>query len=108
MAFLPFLLLHEFLRFTDGYSEEEMPEIVAIMEPVVLPAPGTVEEAGEDTLGDVVLIGDAQILALEPGARQPCDPRRIAGLQFPSSSLIAFLDPADQIGHRSRRGHGEM
>src|SRR5439155_21447570 len=30
MAFLPFLFLHEFWLFTDGYSEEELPEVVAI------------------------------------------------------------------------------
>src|SRR5262249_49494492 len=99
IAFQPSLFLQKFLCFADRYFAETMPEVVAVMALIVLSALGAVKEAGEDTLGNVLLVGDAQMLALEPGTREPSDPRRITGFQRARGSFIAFFDSTDQLGH---------
>jgi hypothetical protein len=107
MAFLRVLVPHVFLHLVCSDLHEQMPEIIPIVQAAILTPSGTAKKSGQGALDHVFLIGIAQALASELGARQPDEPPIVVSHQLVSGSRIAVLDPTDQPGDAPRRGHGK-
>jgi hypothetical protein len=91
-----------------GQDEEKLPEVVAIVEPRELSAPGPTEEAVQGAEGDILFIGRPVRRAAKPGTGKRDDSVDVPLPDRLRRRSVALIQKIDPVRDRAFTGHGQL
>src|SRR5262249_31120582 len=100
------LVTHQLEGLAGGDGDQQMPEVLAVVQPREAATFGATAEAIEGAEGYVFLVGDPPRRSLELFAGQPDQPLKVAFPEGLGGGVVAGLEPVDPVADRSIRRHG--